>query len=133
ELRFDEELALEHRARYYDHAGALVDMIQSHLLQVLALVALEPPSSLGATDLREAKAAALRATRIWQDDPVAASARGRYTAGAIGAEQVVSYVDEPGVDPDREIETYAEIVCEVQTERWAGVPFVLRSGKALEK
>ena len=131
EIRFDETLALENRARYYDHAGAMVDMIQSHLLQVLSLVALEAPAALDAEDLRPAKVAALRATRLWGDDPRTASRRGRYTAGRVGDRQVPSYVDEPGVDPSRQTETFAEVVCEVRTERWAGVPFRLRSGKAL--
>lgn len=131
DIRFDETLALEDRARYYDRAGALVDMIQSHLLQVLSLVALEPPGGLDAESLRSAKTAALRATRIWADDPKTSSRRGRYTAGSIGARQTPSYADEPGVDRTRGTETFAEIVCEVQTERWAGVPFRLRSGKAL--
>lgn len=131
DIRFDETLALEDRARYYDHAGALVDMIQSHLLQVSGLVALEPPAALDAEGLRSAKTAALRATRLWGDDPVTASRRGRYTAGSIDSHPVASYVDEPGVDPALRTETYAELVCEVQTERWAGVPFRLRSGKAL--
>ncbi len=131
DIRFDESLALENRARYYDHAGALVDMIQSHLLQVLSLVALEPPASLGEDALRSAKTATLRATRIWNDDPTTASRRARYSAGTIGSRAIGSYVDEPGVDPGNDTETYAELVCEVQTERWAGVPFRLRSGKAL--
>lgn len=131
DIRFDETLALEDRARYYDHAGALVDMIQSHLLQVLSLVALEPPAALDAEALRSAKTAVLRATRVWNGDPAAASRRARYTAGRIGSRQVVSYLEEPGVDPARATETYAELVCEVQNERWAGVPFRLRSGKAL--
>ncbi|WP_336659927.1 glucose-6-phosphate dehydrogenase [Leucobacter sp. USHLN153] len=133
EIRFDETLALEDRARYYDHAGALVDMIQSHLLQVLSLIALEPPAALDEVSLRSAKTAALRATHIWGDDPVTASRRGRYTAGSIAGSDVVSYVDEPGVDPSNRTETYADVVCEVRTERWAGVPFRLRSGKALGK
>lgn len=131
DIRFDESLALEDRARYYDHAGAMVDMIQSHLLQVLGLVALEPPSALDAEGLRSAKTTALRATRIWQDDPKIATRRARYTAGRVDARDIPSYVDEPGVDPTRGTETYAEVICEVQTERWAGVPFRLRSGKAL--
>lgn len=131
DIRFDETLALEGRARYYDHAGVLVDMIQSHLLQVLSLVALEPPAALDAVGLSSAKTTALRATRVWDDDPVSASRRARYTAGKVGSRDVPSYVDEPGVEAARGTETYAEIVCEVQTERWAGVPFTLRSGKAL--
>ena len=131
DIRFDETLALEGRARYYDHAGAMIDMIQSHLLQVLSLVALEPPSALDAEQLRAAKTAALRATRIWGDDPGSASRRARYAAGRIGDCEVGAYVDEPGVDAARGTETYAELLCEVRTERWAGVPFRLRSGKAL--
>ncbi len=80
---YDEQLTLENRARYYDGAGALVDMIQSHLLQVLALVAMEPPATVEATDLRAAKNAVLRACRPWRGDPVAASRRARYTAGDV--------------------------------------------------
>ncbi|HRN28239.1 MAG TPA: glucose-6-phosphate dehydrogenase [Terrimesophilobacter sp.] len=131
-IRFDESLALEGRARYYDRAGALVDMVQSHLLQVLALVAMEPPESSDAEHFRLAVTEVLRATRVWGGDPVAASRRARYTAGNVGSRPVASYVDEPGVDASRHTETFTELVCEVQTERWAGVPFRLRSGKALE-
>lgn len=130
-IRFDESLALENRAGYYDHAGAMIDMIQSHLLQVLGLMAMEPPATLGERDLRDAKAAALRATHVWADSPATSSRRARYTAGAVGGAHVPSYVDEQGVDPERGTETLAEIVFEVANERWAGVPFVLRSGKAL--
>jgi len=129
-IRFDETLGLEDRARYYDHAGAMVDMLQSHLLQVLAMLAMEPPATLNERDMRAAKAAVLRATRIWDNDPVRSSRRARYTAGRIGDRELPSYVDEPGVDPDRQTETLAEITCEVRTARWAGVPFTLRSGKA---
>src|SRR5215210_636047 len=83
EVVFDESLGLEGRAGYYDAAGALVDMIQSHLLQVMSLVAMEPPPTLEAVDLRDSKAQVLRATRVWGDDPVAASRRARYTAGEV--------------------------------------------------
>ncbi len=130
-VRYDEALALENRARYYDKAGALVDMIQSHLLQVLAILAMEQPADLDEIDLRDAMAAALRATRIVGDDPVASTRRARYTAGTSQDRPVPSYTDEEGVDPARDTETLAEITCEVQTARWAGVPFTLRSGKAL--
>jgi glucose-6-phosphate 1-dehydrogenase len=128
---FDESLALEGRAGYYDGVGAMVDMIQSHLLQVLALVAMEPPPSLGALDVREGKAQVLRATRVWNDDPVAHSRRARYSAGEIDGRRLPSYADEEGVDPARKTETFAEVVLAVDTWRWAGVPFRLRSGKAL--
>ncbi|TXK19811.1 glucose-6-phosphate dehydrogenase [Homoserinibacter sp. GY 40078] len=130
-IRFDESLGLEGRAGYYDHAGAMVDMIQSHLLQVLAIVAMEPPASLDEADLRDATSAVLRATRVRDGDPVANSHRARYTAGDVDGRTLPSYVDEEGVDPARQTETLAEITFEVQTARWAGVPFTLRSGKAL--
>lgn len=132
EIRYDEQLGLEARAGYYDRAGALVDMIQSHLLLVLALVAMEPPSTLEPEDLRGAMAQALRATGPWQGDPVAAGRRGRYTSGSIGGRLLPSYADEPGVDPERKTETLAQVTVGVENWRWAGVPFVLRSGKALE-
>ncbi|SJN46776.1 Glucose-6-phosphate 1-dehydrogenase [Microbacterium esteraromaticum] len=136
-VRYDEALALEDRARYYDKAGAMIDMIQSHLLQVLAVLAMEQPHDLDEIDLRDAMGAALRATRIWDDNAVRNSRRGRYTAGHLDAKSgdesdVPSYVDEEGVDPSRDTETLAEITCEVHTARWAGVPFTLRSGKAMK-
>ncbi len=130
-IRYDETLGLESRAGYYDHAGAMIDMIQSHLLQVLAIVAIDPPATLDAIDFRDAKAAALRATKVWGDDAVANSHRARYAAGSVGERQLPSYADEEGVDPARETETLAEVTFEVATSRWAGVPFTLRSGKAL--
>lgn len=130
-IRFDESLALEGRARYYDKAGAMIDMIQSHLLQVLALVAMDPPASLDERDLRDAKAAVLRATHVRGDDPAASSRRARYTAGRVGERDLPAYVDEDGVDAARDTETLAEVTFEVSNDRWEGVPFVLRSGKAL--
>ncbi|MDQ1204947.1 glucose-6-phosphate 1-dehydrogenase [Microbacterium sp. SORGH_AS 862] len=130
-IRFDETLGLEDRAGYYDQAGALIDMIQSHLLQVMAIVAMEPPATLHETDLRDATAAALRATSLWEDNAVCSARRARYTAGSVGDEELPAYADEPGVDPARETETLAEVTLEVRTARWEGVPFTLRSGKAL--
>ncbi|MDO9396631.1 MAG: glucose-6-phosphate dehydrogenase [Herbiconiux sp.] len=131
DIVYDEQLGLEDRAGYYDHAGALVDMIQSHLLQVMAILAMEPPATLGADDLRDAKEIVLRATRLWGDDPRASSRRARYTAGTIEGRSLPSYADEKGVDPARETETLAEVTLEISTWRWKGVPFTLRSGKAL--
>ena len=128
---FDESLGLEGRAGYYDGAGAMDDMIQSHLLQVLAVLAMEEPAALDEIDFREATTAVLRATRVWNDDPVTASRRARYTAGTVGTASMPSYVDEPGVDPARGTETLAEATFEVRNARWAGVPFTLRSGKAI--
>jgi glucose-6-phosphate 1-dehydrogenase len=128
---FDETLGLEGRADYYDRAGALVDMIQSHLLQVLSIVAMEPPATIKAGDVHDAKAAVLRATRVWGDDPVASSYRARYTAGEVDGRELRSYVDAEGIPPDSATETLAEVVLAIDTWRWAGVPFRLRSGKAL--
>lgn len=128
---FDESLGLEGRAGYYDGAGAMDDMIQSHLLQVLAVLAMEEPAALHEIDFREATTAVLRATHVWNDDPVSASRRARYTAGTVGTVAMPSYADEPGVDPTRGTETLAEATFEVRNARWAGVPFTLRSGKAI--
>ncbi|CAN5309575.1 glucose-6-phosphate dehydrogenase [soil metagenome] len=130
EIVFDESIALENRAGYYDRAGALVDMIQSHLLLVLALVAMEPPASLDAEDLRGAMAQVLRATRV-RGGKGTSSRRARYGAGSIGGRKLPAYTKEEGVEPARGTETLAELTLEIENWRWAGVPFVLRSGKAL--
>jgi glucose-6-phosphate 1-dehydrogenase len=132
EISYDEKLGLESRAGYYDKAGALVDMIQSHLLLVLALTAMEPPSTLDSDDLRGAMAQALRATHLWPGELEQVARRARYTAGTIDGRDLPSYADEDGVDPTRETETLAEITLAVDNWRWAGVPIVLRSGKALD-
>lgn len=130
-IRYDEALGLEGRAGYYDSAGALKDMIQSHLLQVLAVVAMDPPSTLGSRDLRDAKGTVLRATTVWKGDPVASSRRARYTAGSVDERVLPAYLDEPGVDAERDTETLAEMTVGIANSRWEGVPFTLRSGKAL--
>ena len=131
EIAYDEQLALEGRAGYYDHAGALVDMIQSHLLHVMAVVTMEPPAEISDRELRDAKSAVLRATRLWGGEAATASRRGRYTAGSIAGRPVPDYAAEQGVDPERDTETMAQITVEVANQRWAGVPITLRSGKAL--
>jgi glucose-6-phosphate 1-dehydrogenase len=130
EIIFDEDLALEGRARYYDSAGALRDMIQSHLLHIMAIMALEPPASIDERDFREAVATVLRASSI--KPPYRTSTRrARYTAGSIGGREVPDYADEPGVDPSKNTETLAEAQVDIDNWRWQGVPFILRSGKAL--
>jgi glucose-6-phosphate 1-dehydrogenase len=117
EITFDETLALEGRAGYYDGTGALVDMLQNHLLQLLCLVAIDPPSTMEGDDFRDRKVALLRGVRAVPEESV----RGRYEG----------YTDEEGVDPSLETETFASMTLHIDTWRWAGVPFVLRSGKAL--
>ncbi len=131
EIVYDETLALEGRAGYYDDAGALVDMIQSHLLVVLALLTMDPIDRVDEVVLRDAMARVLRDTSVRDGDPVAASRRARYTAGSIDDRELPAYADEEGVDPARHTETLAQIVVGIDTDRWRGVPFVLRSGKAL--
>jgi glucose-6-phosphate 1-dehydrogenase len=97
----------------------------------MAVLAMEPPSTLGEADLRDAKQLVLRATKVWGGDPVTASRRARYAAGEIDGKTLPAYADESGVDPKRETETLAEVTLQVDTWRWKGVPFTLRSGKAL--
>jgi glucose-6-phosphate 1-dehydrogenase len=130
DITFDETLGLEGRAGYYDTAGALRDMLQNHLLQQLALIAMEPPQALDGASLSARKADVLRAVRP-PADMARDTVRGRYTAGRIGDRELPDYTAEEGVDPDRQTETYAEYTVTVDTWRWAGVPFRLRSGKAL--
>lgn len=131
EIVYDETLALEGRAGYYDHAGALLDMIQSHLLEILAFFALEAPATMHADEVRSLKAQVLRSVQPWGRDAARASRRARYTAGALADRQIPDYAAEEGVDPSRQTETLAELVVQLENARWAGVPFILRSGKAL--
>jgi glucose-6-phosphate 1-dehydrogenase len=134
EIVFDEALTLENRARYYDKAGAGRDMIQSHLLQIMAIMAMEPPATLHQQDVRTNIASVLRASTIGPDgssDLAAHTRRARYTAGTIGDRAVPDYLDEEGVDPANGTETLAEVEVYVNNWRWAGVPFILRSGKAV--
>jgi glucose-6-phosphate 1-dehydrogenase len=130
EIVADETLGLVGRASYYDRAGALRDMLQNHLLQLLALVAMEPPLELTGGGLARRKADVLRAVRP-PAVPRSGSVRGRYTAGSVDGRRLPDYVAEEGVDPARGTETYAEMTVTVDNWRWAGVPFRLRSGKAL--
>ncbi len=131
DIVYDEILGLESRGGYYDSSGALRDMIQSHLLEVLAFVTMDNPRKVEESALRDAVENVLRVTRPWEDDPAAASRRARYTAGSIDGRELPSYADEPGVDPARETETLAELVVEIDNDRWRGVPIRMRSGKAL--
>jgi glucose-6-phosphate 1-dehydrogenase len=127
-----ESLTLEGRASYYDTAGALKDMVQNHLMETLALVLMEQPARLDPSSFGGNRVEALRTvatpTRERMPDQ---TVRARYTEGTIGSRHVPSYVDEPGVDPSRNTETYASLTLEAASPRWAGVPFRLHSGKAL--
>src|SRR5215469_11262821 len=134
DIVWEESLALEGRAGYYDGAGALKDMLQNHLLQLLCLVAMEPPITLGERDLRDRKMDVLRSVRPLTDaDVTRRTRRARYAAGRIGDRQVPAYVDEEGVDPARRTETFAEVELELDNWRWPGTIFRLRTGKALRR
>ena len=132
EIIWDETLGLEGRAGYYDHAGALMDMIQNHLLQLLSLVGMEPPLAINERDLRDRKVDVLRSVRSLSLEEIKRqTVRARYGAGQIGKRMIPRYVDEEGVQPDRNTETLAEVTFWIDNWRWADVPFFLRSGKAL--
>jgi glucose-6-phosphate 1-dehydrogenase len=133
EISWMESLTLEGRASYYDRAGALKDMVQNHLMEVMALMVMEQPARIGPGSHRGVRVEALRSVATPTAERMRAdTVRARYTAGMIGSRRVPAYVDEPGVDPSRDTETYASLTVDVDNPRWAGVPFTLRSGKALE-
>lgn len=133
DIVWDETVALEGRAGYYDHAGALRDMVQNHLLQLLCLVGMEAPLSFADQDFRDRKVDVLRAVRTFsEEEAMRYTRRARYTAGTIEGKAIPNYVDEEGVDPDRMTETFAETTLFIDNWRWAGVPFVLRTGKAMQ-
>jgi glucose-6-phosphate 1-dehydrogenase len=132
EIIWEESLALEGRAGYYDHVGALKDMVQNHLFQLLCLVAMEPPISLGERNLRDRKVDVLRSVRPLGDQDVATrTRRARYRAGRIGDRDIPAYVDEDGVTPEHGTETFAEVTLELDNWRWSGTRFRLRTGKAM--
>ncbi len=129
-----ESVGVEHRGGYYDHSGAVRDMLQSHLLRVMTLVAMEPPVSFYPDEVRNKKVDVLRAIRPMTADEVARRAvRGQYGAGTIEAEQVIGYRQEPDVDGNSATETYAAVKLFVDNWRWQDVPFYLRTGKRLKR
>jgi glucose-6-phosphate 1-dehydrogenase len=134
EIVWEESLALEGRAGYYDGVGALKDMVQNHLLQLLCLVAMEPPITIGERDLRDRKVDVLRSVRpLGGQDVVRHSRRARYVAGRAGGREVPGYLGEDGVDPGHHTETFAEIELELDNWRWPGTTFRLRTAKALTR
>jgi glucose-6-phosphate 1-dehydrogenase len=127
-----ETVGVEHRGGYYDHAGALRDMIQNHLLQILCLVAMEPPISFKADEIRNKKVDVLHAVRPIPPEQIRDIAvRGQYGAGWLEGNQVPAYNTEPNVAPDSTTETFAALKLFVDNWRWQGVPFYLRTGKRL--
>jgi glucose-6-phosphate 1-dehydrogenase len=127
-----ETLGVEHRGEYYDHAGALRDMIQNHLMQILSLIAMEPPVAFNADEIRARKVDVLRAIRpIPVKNIQRFAARGQYGPGWLEGKQVPAYRNEPDVDPASGTETFAALKLFIDNWRWQDVPFYLRTGKRM--
>jgi len=125
-----ETLGVEGRGPFYEKAGALRDVVQNHMMELLALVALEPPSNFEAESVRREK------LKVWQaipPIPILNTVRGQYGPGIVGGEHVIGYRDEDRVNPESGTETYAALRLEIENWRWAGVPFYLRAGKRMKK
>ncbi|MEO6052759.1 MAG: glucose-6-phosphate dehydrogenase [Chthoniobacterales bacterium] len=127
-----EELGVELRGGYYDHSGVLRDMVQNHMLSVLSLIAMEPPSSISGDSVRNEKVKVLEAIRPMNPEEVLKNTvRGQYGRGRLNGVDVPAYRSEPDVNPQSNTETYAAVKLAVENWRWADVPFYLRSGKRL--
>jgi glucose-6-phosphate 1-dehydrogenase len=125
-----EDLGIGSRAGYYDQAGALRDLVENHMMQLLTLLCMEPPVTFSADDVRDEKVKVLHAIKA--PDP-SHTVRAQYTAGMAEGKEVPGYLEEEGVPPDSETETYAALRLEVDNWRWAGVPIYMRTGKRLAR
>jgi glucose-6-phosphate 1-dehydrogenase len=129
-----ESIGVEGRGSYYQEAGALRDMIQNHLLQVLGTVAMEPSATFEPRSVRDERAKLLRSIRVMKPDEVLKNTvPGQYGPARIGGEDVPGFREEEGVNPEAQTETYAAVTFTIENWRWAGVPFYVRSGKRLPK
>ncbi len=134
QITISEELGIEKRGDFYDETGAIRDMVQNHLLQLLCIVAMEPPASMDANAIRDAKLGVLRSLKPMSPDDVLNNVvRGQYTAGTVGGKEVPAYVGEEGIKKGSTTETYVALKAEINNWRFAGVPFYLRTGKRMPK
>ena len=134
QITIAEEVGVEGRGEFYNQTGALRDMVQNHLLQLLCIVAMEPPTSVESDSVRDAKLQVLRALTPFTDADVGArTVRGQYRAGASGGQPVPGFLEEPGIPHDSRTETFVALKTELGNWRWAGVPFYLRTGKRLQE
>jgi glucose-6-phosphate 1-dehydrogenase len=134
QITVGETLGIEARGGYYETAGALRDMIQNHLMQLLTLTAMEPPAALDADSIRDEKVKVLRSIRpLTADQAIRSTVRAQYTAGTQNGKPIASYRNEEKVAPDSSVETFAAVKLFIDNWRWQGVPFYLRSGKRLAK
>jgi len=127
-----ETVGVEERGAYYDKAGALRDMVPNHLFQLLTMIAMEPPNSFDAEAVRAEKGRVIEAIRHQTPaQALANSVRGQYRAGTVAGKKVAAYRDSPNVEPDSRTETFVAVKLTIDNWRWAGVPFYLRTGKAM--
>jgi glucose-6-phosphate 1-dehydrogenase len=134
QITIAEEVGAEGRGEFYDQTGALRDMVQSHLLQLLCIVGMEPPTSIDPDAVRDAKLQVLRALKPFTEADVRSkSVRGQYRAGAVRGQPVPGYLEEPGIGAQSRTETFVALKAEIANWRWADVPFYLRTGKRLQE
>ncbi|WP_054861207.1 MULTISPECIES: glucose-6-phosphate dehydrogenase [Gracilibacillus] len=134
QITSSEILGVEERGRYYDSAGALKDMMQNHMLQMLALIAMDPPIKLTPEEIRSEKVKVLRALRFFEEDNLDQYiVRGQYGRGMVNGEELPAYREGNGVDPESNTDTFVAAKLMIDNFRWAGVPFYIRTGKRMEK
>ena len=134
QITIAEDIGVEGRGEFYDKTGALRDMVQNHLLQLLCIVAMEPPATLEANAIRDEKLKALKALKPFSAEDVALkTVRGQYKAGAVGGRPVPGFHDEANIPADSRTETFVALRAEIANWRWAGVPFFLRTGKRMQE
>jgi glucose-6-phosphate 1-dehydrogenase len=132
QITIAEELGVGNRTGYYDTSGALRDMLQNHLLQLLCIVAMEPPTTITPDSVRDEKLKVLRSLKKFTTTTLTQNVvRGQYRAGHVNGVAVPAYRKEPGADPESKTETFVAVRAEIDTWRWAGVPFYLRTGKRM--
>ena len=132
QITIAEELGVEKRGAFYDHTGALRDMVQNHALQLLCAIAMEPPINAHADAIRDEKLKVLRALKPWTPESLSQHVvRGQYSAGNVSGQAVPGYKQEAGVNPSSSTETFVALRTEIANWRWAGVPFFIRTGKRL--
>jgi glucose-6-phosphate 1-dehydrogenase len=132
QITMAEDVGIGTRAGFYDATGAARDVLQNHLLQLLALVTMEEPTSFDASEIRAEKLKVLRAIKV-PSDVVAGTVRGQYLKGWVAGQRAVGYLEEPNVPADSTTETYVAVRLGIQNRRWAGVPFYIRHGKRLPR
>jgi glucose-6-phosphate 1-dehydrogenase len=134
QITVSEEIGVERRGGYYDQSGALRDIVQNHMMQLLSIIAMEPPARFESREVRDEKVKVLRAIPAFDPRVVkTAAVRGQYAEGWVAGEKVPGYHEEEGVPPDSVTETFVALRVEVDNWRWAGTPFYLRTGKRLPR